>query len=98
MSEVEEDEGEDGTASKCWIPPRWDCKYSIPPKAGAMVRLDQEWCHMAMIITNVQIVGFRRKNQKSVLAVCAIRLNGQTDRVIQTVRITIRTRTVAIPQ
>jgi hypothetical protein len=38
------------------------------------------------------------KNRKSVLAVCAIRLNGQTDRVIRTVRITIRTRTVAIPQ
>jgi hypothetical protein len=34
----------------------------------------------------------------SLLAVCAIRLNGQTDRVIRTVRITIRTRTVAIPQ
>jgi hypothetical protein len=34
----------------------------------------------------------------SVLAVCAIRLNGQTDRVIRTVRIAIRTRTVAIPQ
>jgi hypothetical protein len=33
-----------------------------------------------------------------VLAVCAIRLNGQTDRVIRTVRITIQTRTVAIPQ
>jgi hypothetical protein len=33
-----------------------------------------------------------------VLAVCAIRLNGQTDRVIRPVRITIRTRTVAIPQ
>jgi hypothetical protein len=41
---------------------------------------------------------FQRKNRKSVLAVCAIRLNGQTDRVIRTVRITIRTRTVAIPQ
>jgi hypothetical protein len=35
---------------------------------------------------------------RSLLAVCAIRLNGQTDRVIRTVRITIRTRTVAIPQ
>jgi hypothetical protein len=34
----------------------------------------------------------------SVLAVCAIRLNGQTDRVIRTVRIAIRTRTIAIPQ
>jgi hypothetical protein len=34
----------------------------------------------------------------SLLAVCAIPLNGQTDRVIQTVRITIRTQTVAIPQ
>ena len=33
-----------------------------------------------------------------VLAVCAIRLNGQTDRVIRTVRIRIRTRSVAIPQ
>jgi hypothetical protein len=32
------------------------------------------------------------------LAVCAIRLNGQTDRVILTVRITIRTQSVAIPQ
>jgi hypothetical protein len=32
-----------------------------------------------------------------VLAVCAIQLNGQTDRVIRTVRITIQTRTVAIP-
>jgi hypothetical protein len=41
---------------------------------------------------------FQRKNRKNVLAVCAIRLNGQTDRVIRTVRITIRTRTVAIPQ
>ena len=41
---------------------------------------------------------FQRKNRKSVLAVCAIRLNGQTDRVIRTVRIAIRTRTVAIPQ
>jgi hypothetical protein len=41
---------------------------------------------------------FQRKNRKSVLAVCAIRLNGQTDRVIRTVRITIRTQTVAIPQ
>jgi NAD-dependent SIR2 family protein deacetylase len=41
---------------------------------------------------------FQRKNRKSVLAVCAIRLNGQTDRVMQTVRITIRTRTIAIPQ
>jgi hypothetical protein len=40
---------------------------------------------------------FQQKNRKSVLAVCAIRLNGQTDRVIRTVRITIRTRTVAIP-
>jgi hypothetical protein len=33
-----------------------------------------------------------------VLAVCAIQLNGQTDRAIRTVRITIRTQTVAIPQ
>jgi hypothetical protein len=41
---------------------------------------------------------FQRKNRKSVLAVCAIRLNRQTDRVIRTVRIAIRTRTVAIPQ
>jgi NAD-dependent SIR2 family protein deacetylase len=49
---------------------------------------------------------FQRKNRKSVLvvcaiellAVCAIRLNGQTDRVIRTVKIAIRTRTVAIPQ
>jgi hypothetical protein len=41
---------------------------------------------------------FQRKNRKSVLAVCAIRLNGQTDRVIQTVRITIQTLTAAIPQ
>jgi hypothetical protein len=41
---------------------------------------------------------FQRKNRKSVLAVCAIRLNGQTDRAIRTVRITIRTRAVAIPQ
>jgi hypothetical protein len=39
---------------------------------------------------------FQRKNRKSVLTVCAIRLNGQTGRVIGTVR--IRTRTVAIPQ
>jgi hypothetical protein len=43
-------------------------------------------------------VFFQRKNRKSVLAVCAIRLNGQTDRVIQTVRIAIQTQTVAIPQ
>jgi hypothetical protein len=57
MAEVEEDEGEDGTAS-AQSRQRWDCKYSIPPKAGAMVRLDQEWCHMAMIIMNVQIVRF----------------------------------------
>jgi hypothetical protein len=35
---------------------------------------------------------------QALLAVCAIRLNGQTDRVIRTVRFTIRTRTVAIPQ
>jgi hypothetical protein len=41
---------------------------------------------------------FLRKNRKIVLAVCAIQLNGQTDRVMRTVRITIRTRTVAIPQ
>jgi hypothetical protein len=41
---------------------------------------------------------FQRKNRKSVLAVCAIQLNGQTYRVIGTVRITIRTQTVAIPQ
>jgi hypothetical protein len=41
---------------------------------------------------------FQRKNRKSVLAVCAIRLTGQTDRVIPTVRITIRTQTVAISQ
>jgi hypothetical protein len=41
---------------------------------------------------------FQRKNRKSALAVCAIRLNGQTDRVIRTNRITIQTRTVAIPQ
>jgi hypothetical protein len=34
---------------------------------------------------------FQWKNKKSVSAVCAIQLNGQTDRVIQT-------RTVAIPQ
>jgi hypothetical protein len=47
-----------------------------------MVRLDQEWCHMAMIIMNVQIVRFFRKNQKSVLAVCVIRLKG-TDRQIR---------------
>jgi hypothetical protein len=33
-----------------------------------------------------------------VLAVCAIQLNGQTDRVIRTVRSTVRTRTVDIPQ
>jgi hypothetical protein len=33
---------------------------------------------------------FQPKNRKSLLAVCAIRLNGQTDRFIQTVRITIR--------
>jgi hypothetical protein len=38
------------------------------------------------------------RNMSWMLAVCAIRLNGQTDRVIQTVRITIRTRPVAIPQ
>jgi hypothetical protein len=31
---------------------------------------------------------FQRKNRKSVLAVCAIRLNGQTYKVIRTVRIT----------
>jgi NAD-dependent SIR2 family protein deacetylase len=41
---------------------------------------------------------FQRKNRKSVLAVCAIRLKGQTDRVIRTVRITIQTLTVAISQ
>jgi NAD-dependent SIR2 family protein deacetylase len=41
---------------------------------------------------------FQRKNRKSVLPVCAIQLNGQIDRVIQTVRITIRAQTVAIPQ
>jgi NAD-dependent SIR2 family protein deacetylase len=41
---------------------------------------------------------FQRKNRKSVLAVCAIQLTRQTDRVIPTVRITIRTRTVAISQ
>jgi hypothetical protein len=41
---------------------------------------------------------FQGKNRKSLLAVCAIRLNGQTNRVMGTVRITIRTRTVAIPQ
>ena len=41
---------------------------------------------------------FQRKNRKSVLAVCTIRLNRQTYRVIRTVRIAIRTRTVAIPQ
>jgi hypothetical protein len=39
-----------------------------------------------------------RKEERQLLAACAIRLNGQTDRVIRTVRITIRTRTVAIPQ
>jgi hypothetical protein len=38
---------------------------------------------------------FQRKNRKSVLAVCAIQLNGQTDMLIQTVRIL---QTVAIPQ
>jgi hypothetical protein len=38
---------------------------------------------------------FQRKNRKSVLAVCAKRLNGQMDRVIRTVRIM---RTVATPQ
>jgi hypothetical protein len=32
---------------------------------------------------------FQRKNLKSVLAVCSIPLNGQTDRVIRTVRIAI---------
>jgi hypothetical protein len=35
---------------------------------------------------------------KLLMAVCAIRLNGQPDRVIRTVRITIQTQTVAIPQ
>jgi hypothetical protein len=45
---------------------------------------------MAMRTMNVQIVRFfSGKNRKSVLAVCAIRLNGQTDRVIRAVRITI---------
>jgi hypothetical protein len=34
---------------------------------------------------------FQRKNRKSVLAVCVIRLNRQADRVIQTVRIAIQT-------
>jgi hypothetical protein len=59
-----------------------------------MVRLDQEWYYMAMrTMNNVQLVRFSAKNRKSVLAVCSIRLNGQTDRVIRTVRITIRTRT-----
>jgi hypothetical protein len=98
ISEVEADENEEGTASARSRHMRWDCKYLIPPK-GAMVRLDQEWYYMAMRTMNVQIVRFfPRKNRKSVLAVCAIRLNGQIDRVIRTVRITIRTRTVAIPQ
>jgi hypothetical protein len=41
---------------------------------------------------------FQQKNWKSVLAVCAIRLSGQIDRNIQTVRIMIQTRTVAISQ
>jgi hypothetical protein len=70
-----------------------------------MVRLDQEWYYMAMRIMNVQIVRFSAEkskecagNRKSVLVVCAIQLNGQTDRVIRTVGITIRTRTVAMPQ
>jgi hypothetical protein len=44
------------------------------------------------------VVGQSKHRGRTVLAVCAIRLNGQTERVIRTVRNTIRTQTVAIPQ
>jgi hypothetical protein len=65
-----------------------------------MVRLDQEGVvpHSNENHECSSSAFFQRKNRKSVLAVCAIRLNGQTDRVIRTVRITIRTQAVVMPQ
>jgi hypothetical protein len=58
------------------------------------------WVYLRLVLGRVgPPIGEPICDMASVLAaVCAIRLNGQADRVIRTVRITIRTRTVAIPQ
>jgi hypothetical protein len=50
----------------------------IQPK-GVMVRLDQEWCYMAMIIMNVQIVRFSAEKSKECAGSMCHRI-GRTDR------------------
>jgi hypothetical protein len=68
------------------LDPAKGCNGQVKPRVVLHGNDNQECSNSAF---------FQRKNRKSVLAVCAIRLNGETDRVIQTVRII---QTVAIPQ
>jgi hypothetical protein len=87
-----------GTDNTEYIEVQWqDCehfvgKFPLKPKVGSfrVKHPISEFGAKSRVQTNIEL--------QHLLAVCAIRLNGQTDRVIRTVRIAIRTRTVAIPQ